>query len=165
MRLALLLVLAACHDSRPVESAPVESKPTAPSPVPAGSAVAEAPNTSVTHLSVSSGDGALAGATTLEYVRSLAVKDWPAVCATWMKSQRDEMARIAGTCERAMETMFAKQPVEIFATVMVRDVRKRADTIAVDVVQPGQTTPVGTFTLRKEGSDWLLVDLPDDQSF
>ena len=125
----------------------------------------EASTTSVTHLSTSSGDGALAGATTLKYVRSLAVKDWAAVCATWMTSQRDELARTAGTCERAMETMFAKQPVEIFATATVGDVRKREDTIAVDVVQPGQTAPLGTFTLRKEGSDWLLVDLPDDQSF
>jgi hypothetical protein len=165
MRLALLLVLAACHDSRPVASSPVEATPVAPTPASTGSAVAETSNTSVTHLSASSGDGALAGATTLKYVRSLAVKDWPAVCATWMKSQRDEMARLAGSCERGMETMFANQPVQIFATVTIGDVRKRADTIAVDIVQPGQTTPAGTFTLRKEGSDWLLVDLPDDQSF
>jgi hypothetical protein len=160
MRLALLLVVAACHDSRPAES-----KPVAATPASTGSAAPEASSTTVTHLSAARGDGALAGATALRYVRALAAKDWAGVCATWMKAQRDEVARLAGTCERAMEKMFANQPVDLFATVTVGDIRERGNTIAVDVVQPGQSAPAGTFTLRKEGSDWLLVDLPDDQSF
>jgi hypothetical protein len=64
-----------------------------------------------------------------------------------------------------MEKLLANQPVELFETATVGDVRKRSGIIAVDITQPGQTKPATTLLLQQEEQQWLLVDLPDSAEF
>ena len=95
----------------------------------------------------------------------MAAKSWSDVCVTRASSDRKELARLAGTCEAAMSGSLKDQPVSLFQTAEIGARRRRGDIIALDVVQPGQTAPVTTLLAAHEGSEWLLVDLPDDQSF
>src|SRR5260221_225969 len=140
MRLtAIVLLTVACGTSdrptlatKPVVGAVPERAGAEPqSPTAAGS------KGTVEQLSATSGDGARAAATVTTYVRALVGHDWATVCATRLRGEREEVARLSGTCERGMAGMFANQPVAIFATVTVGGIRRRGDTIAVDLVQPG----------------------------
>lgn len=101
----------------------------------------------------------------LAYMRSIAKHDWAGACATRVPEERDKLATMAGTCERAFEQILSSQPVAMFSTVSVGGVRKRNGIIAVDLVQPGQTQPVTTVLLRQVAGQWLLVDLPDADAF
>lgn len=114
---------------------------------------------------VSKADEAAAIAVVDRYLKAVAAHDWAAACATRRERERDETARIAGSCERAFAAMFEDQPVEVFATARPAGVRHRGGTIAVDMVQPNQTEPLGTFYAVRDAGAWLLIDLPDEQGF
>jgi hypothetical protein len=161
-----LVALFACRES-PRSSLPTSSTSSSAS---SGSA---APATTldrsaaspIERLSATAGEGGAAAATAIAYLRALVNHDWAGACATRLRVERQKFAQLAGSCEHAMEAMFAKQPVEIFSTAIAGDVRKRGGIIAVDIVQPGQTKPATTLLLQQEDQHWLLVDLPDTESF
>jgi hypothetical protein len=119
----------------------------------------------VEQLSSASGDGAAAAATAVAYVRAIATHDWPGVCATRIRAEREQFARILGSCEHAMESMFGSQRLEHMTAVTAGGVRRRGAIIAVDILQPGQSTPFMTLLLQQESSQWLLVDLPNAAEF
>jgi hypothetical protein len=119
----------------------------------------------IEHLSTNSGDGAAAAAVATRYVQAMVRHDWAAACATRPAHEREEMARVAGSCEQAFSAITANQPTEILAHVASGDVRRRGEMIAVDMNQPGQTKPMVTLILTREGSAWVVVDVPDDQNF
>src|ERR1041384_4713095 len=58
----------------------------------------------VEQLSSASGDGAAAAPTAVAYVRAVATHDWPGVCATRIRAEREQLARHDGSCEHAMES-------------------------------------------------------------
>lgn len=68
---------------------------------------------------------------------------------------------MGGSCERAFEVMMAGKPLQLLATLEVRDVRVRDDLASVDLAQPGQTDIAMTMVARKMGNRWFLEDLPD----
>jgi hypothetical protein len=150
------IALSACGNSPPARSSAPPPSPTQPAPSTA--AVVES-------LSSATGDGELAAATATAYLHGVVTRDWTTVCVTRVRAEQAEMARLGGTCERTMEKLFANQPVDLFATAAIGNIRKRAATIAVDVMQPGQTKPAMTLLLRQEDARWLLVDLPDSDEF
>ncbi|MEO7732230.1 MAG: hypothetical protein ABIY55_14750, partial [Kofleriaceae bacterium] len=99
------------------------------------------------------------------YLHALSQQDWAGACATRLRAEREKLAQRAGSCERGIQALFAKDPLELLATANTREIRKRGGTIAVDIAQPGQTRPAMTLFLRREDALWLLVDLPDSDAF
>ena len=156
-------VLLACSDRTPVQSETAKStrQPSAATSAPSS---ASAPAT-VERLSNATGDGAQAAQTATTYLHGVVKRDWGSVCSTRAHAEQAELARLGGSCERSMEKMFANQPVDLFATAALGEIRKRGATIAVDIVQPGQAKPAMTLLLRQEDARWLLVDLPDSDEF
>ncbi len=116
-------------------------------------------------LSSTTGDGLAAAGTASAYLHALVKQDWAGACATRLRAEREKLAKRAGSCERGIQALFAKQPLELLATANTRDIRKRGGTIAVDIAQPGQTQPAMTLFLQREDALWLLVDLPDSDAF
>ena len=147
-----ILCSAACKSSR--------SDPTVGTT--AGSSV---PTSGIERLSTNSGDGAAAAAVANRYIQAMVRHDWATACATRPAHEREEMARVAGSCEQGFAAITANQPTEILAHVASGDVRRRGEMIAVDMNQPGQTKPAVTLILTREGSAWVVVDVPDDQDF
>jgi hypothetical protein len=124
-----------------------------------------APSGAIERLSTNSGDGAAATAVANRYIQAMVSHDWPAACATRPAHEREEMARVAGSCEKGFAAIAANQPTELLAHVASGEVRRRGEMIAVDMNQPGQTKPMVTLMLTREGSAWVVVDVPDDQIF
>jgi hypothetical protein len=147
-----VLCFAACKSSR--------SEPTVGATV--GSS---APTSGIERLSTNGGDGAAAAAVANRYIQAMARHDWATACATRPAHEREEMARVAGSCEQGFSAIAANQPTEILAHVASGEVRRRGEMIAVDMNQPGQTKPMATLILKREGSAWVVVDVPDDQDF
>lgn len=147
-----ILCCAACKSSR--------SDPTVKTAV--GSS---APSGAIEHLSTNSGDGAAAAAVANRYIQAMVRHDWVTACATRPAHEREEMARVAGSCEQGFSAIAANQPTEMLAHVASGEVRRRGEMIAVDMNQPGQTKPMLTLILTREGSAWVVVDVPDDQNF
>jgi hypothetical protein len=127
----------------------------------AGSALAPG----VESLSSTDGDGLAAAGTASAYLHALSKQDWAGACATRLRAERAKLAKKSGSCERGLEAIFAKEPLQLLGTATTRDLRKRGGTIAVDIAQPGQTQLVMTLFLQREDGLWLLVDLPDADAF
>ena len=119
----------------------------------------------VEHLTSTDGDGLAAAGAAAAYLHALVKQDWAGACATRLRAEREKLAKRAGSCERGIEAMFGNQPLQLLATANTREIRKRGNTIAVDIAQPGQTQPVMTLFLQREDAVWLLVDLPDADAF
>ncbi len=99
----------------------------------------------------------------VKYVRSLVAEDWKAVCATRTGKERQELAKLAGSCESGMRAAFADRPVDIFKGVRAGDVRIRGGVAAVDLVQPGQKKPALTLGAVREDGRWLLENVPEEK--
>ena len=100
----------------------------------------------------------------LRYARAVADRDWPVACTTRSRAGRADLARTAGSCERALSVVFKGKPVELFETVLVGDVRIRGRRAGVDLVQPGQKKPFLTLgAVRQRTGRWLLEELPNRQ--
>ena len=146
-----VLCCAACKSSR--------SEPTV------AAVGSSAPTNGIERLSTNGGDGAAAATVANRYIQAMAHHDWAAACATRPAHEREEMARVAGSCEQAFSAISANQPTEILEHVVSGEVRRRGEMIAVDMVQPGKTKPMVTLILTREGSAWVVADVPDDQNF
>jgi hypothetical protein len=100
------------------------------------------------------------------YMSSWAEEDWEGVCGTRSRSDRKELARTAGSCERAFEVIAADKPgaAKLLAEARAGDVRIRGSLAGIDIVQPGQTEPATTLGAVKRDGEWLLEDIPDGKT-
>ena len=100
------------------------------------------------------------------YLSAFSDEDWETVCETRSKKDRDELARLAGSCERAFEAVAKSKPVatEIFADARAGEVRISGDRADVDIVQPGQSEAATTLVAIKRDGAWLLEDVPEDDA-
>lgn len=97
----------------------------------------------------------------LAYLSAIASSDWRTICLTRIPSERQEMARMGGSCEKGFMAVLEGRPVSLFGTLEVRDVRIGGELASVDLAQPGQTELAMTMVARKTQAGWLLEDLPD----
>jgi hypothetical protein len=116
-------------------------------------------------LSSATGDGLAASGTAAAYLHALANRDWSGACVTRIQAEREEAARLAGSCERGIANLPSTQATQPFTAGTVGAIRKRGSTIAVDIMVPGQPRPATTLFLRREDALWLLVDLPAAEAF
>ena len=100
------------------------------------------------------------------YMSSWAEEDWEGVCGTRSRSDRKELARTAGSCERAFEVIATDKPgaAKLLAEARAGDVRIRGSLAGIDIVQPGQTEPATTLGAVKRDGEWLLEDIPDGKT-
>jgi hypothetical protein len=100
------------------------------------------------------------------YLSAFTDHRWKDVCATRGPGDRSELARGAGSCERAFAVLVKAKPGvdQAFARATAGAVRFRNGVAGVDILQPGQTEPATTLAAKKFGDRWLLVDIPDEQT-
>jgi hypothetical protein len=100
------------------------------------------------------------------YIRALAAKDWKTACSTRTTKDKEGLAQVGGSCERAFEVIAANQKgaVEIFRDARAGDVRIQGDKASVDILQPGQTKPATTVLAVREGDRWLLESDPSEKN-
>ena len=154
------VLVAACKRSHSDEARTGSASPPVAAPV-----SAPPPRDGIEKVAVTEGDGARAAEIATRYMHAMGTRDWAGACATRPKSERDEMARIAGSCEKAFAMIGEKQPVEMMANVVATAVRRRGTQWAVDFNQPGQARPMGTLIVTRDGDSWFVIDVPDDQNF
>jgi|SRR4051812_18954638 hypothetical protein len=149
--LATLLVAVGCGGSEPA-AAPKQT------PAPAKTAAA----TKTPAATGAPGSKEQASATALSYVRALVDEDWTTACASWTTPDQARMARSAGSCEAALESIFAGSgPTAMFKNVEAGDVRIKGHLAGIDLVQPGQTKPALTFGAVLEDGEWRLKEMDD----
>jgi hypothetical protein len=100
------------------------------------------------------------------YLSAFSDEDWATVCETRSKKDRDAMAQLAGSCERAFEAVAKSKPgaTEFFADARAGEVRIRGDRADVDILQPGQTKAAMALVAVKRDGAWLLEDVPEDDA-
>jgi len=99
------VLVAACKQSHSDEARTGSSSPQVAAPAPHDGE----------KIALNEGDGAGAAEIATRYMHAMGTRDWAGACATRPKSERDEMARIAGSCEKAFAMIGEKQPVEMMA--------------------------------------------------
>jgi hypothetical protein len=97
----------------------------------------------------------------LRYLDAVVEKDWEAACETRSSSEREEFARMAGSCERMYKVLFQDKPVDRFDGVEAGEVRIERDVAGVDVHQKGQEQPVTTLAVVRTDGGWYLEAVPD----
>ena len=105
-----------------------------------------------------------AAAISRRYLEAVVARDWGTACETRTRRERKDLARLGGTCERALAAAFEGKSVKFFQGARVGDVRIEHDKAGVDIVQPGQTEPVLTLVAVRDAGRWRLEDVPDDQA-
>src|SRR6185369_15665546 len=150
LALALGLFVAACGGGKTTPpAAPVAAGAGSAAPSEGSAATgAGSGSNGVETLSSTDGDGLAAAGTASAYLHALSKQDWAGACATRLRAEREKLAKRAGSCEKGIEQLFAKEPLQLLGTANTRDVRKRGNTIAVDIAQPGQTQLAMTLFLR-----------------
>jgi hypothetical protein len=97
----------------------------------------------------------------LRYVRAVVARDFDSACATRTEKEQRELARLGGSCERALQAALGDKAVELFDGVRAGDVRIEGDRAGVDILQPQQSKPVATLVAVRDHGRWRLEDVPD----
>ena len=105
-----------------------------------------------------------AATVSLRYLEAVVAEDWEAACETRSQRERKDLARLGGSCERALAAAFEGKSVKLFADARVGEVRIKSEKAGVDIVQPGQAEPVLTLVAVRDRGRWRLEDVPDDQA-
>ena len=66
------------------------------------------------------------------YLNAVSERDWEAACETRSTREREEFARLGGSCERMYEALFKDKPVDLFEGAEAKDVRIEGDIASVD---------------------------------
>jgi hypothetical protein len=95
------------------------------------------------------------------YLKAVSNKDWKGVCATRATAEVKDLAKTAGSCEKAFALILSKKPVGLFRTARAEEVRIKGDLAGIDVTQKDQTAKFLTLAAVREGDGWKLKDVPD----
>ena len=109
----------------------------------------------------SSADQNAVRAVAQRYLDAVADKNWKAVCATRAAAERAELAKAAGSCEKAFAALLGKQPVALFAGAKAASVRIKGDLAGVDISPTGQKKQFLALAAVREDGGWKLKDVPE----
>src|SRR3954454_439355 len=99
----------------------------------------------------------------VRYIHAIANEDWGAACATRVRSEQEDFADFAGSCPKAMETMYSGKVFKVFGTATTAGVRIKGELAGVDLVQPGRTKLLGKLAAVRENGQWRLKDIKDSK--
>jgi hypothetical protein len=93
-----------------------------------------------------------------KYIDGLVSRDFALACESRTKRDKASLAKVAGTCERALEAIVAEKPG---LRTLLKDahpgkVTVTGNTAKVEILQPGQKTSENTFAALKENGRWGL---------
>lgn len=156
----MLLIACACGGGKPKPAPPA---PPADAGVDAVVAEAEPGDAGPEiELSTRSEEGIAAAGAAFAYIHAVSVRDWAGACALLRRTERaKQSAAGGGSCNRGLAKQFDAAQVTALGTAATGAVRKRGNTMAVDIVQGAETKPIMTVFLEREDRLWLLVDVSD----
>jgi hypothetical protein len=96
----------------------------------------------------------------LRYLDAVVEKDWEAACETRSSSEREEFARMAGSCERMYKVLFQDKPVDLFDGVEAGEVRIERDVAGSTSIRRAGAAGHDAGVVRTDGG-WYLEDVPD----
>jgi hypothetical protein len=102
------------------------------------------------------------------YVHGLASGDYEAACATRSTAGQAELARLGGSCARAIRAEVQAKGgtagARLFAETTAGSVSVHGNKAAIGIVQPGQTHPALILVASHERVGWRLIEAPDAEA-
>ena len=97
-----------------------------------------------------------------KYIDGLVNEDFALACESRTKRDRAGLAKLAGTCERALEALVAEKPgiKTLFKDARPGPVQVTGNTAEVEILQSGQKNSENTLTALKENGRWGLRSDP-----